>query len=287
MESLKREFLELLDKDVEFRYAVAGYLGLSEILKRLDAIAGEQTRLAEEQINLRKEQARLAEEQTKIWNEIRALREEQTKIWVEIERFREEQTKTWENITKIWEEIKALREEQVRLREEQTKIWGEISRFREEQAKTWVEIERLREEQIRLREDMRVGFESMRRHIDALGARWGIVSESTFRDGLRGILEREFGFKIEKWIKHDEDGFVFGYPSIIDIDVAIHDERVILIEIKSHVDKRDVYDLKRKSEFYRSAEGREPYRLIIVTPYADEEALEAARKLKIEIYTKV
>jgi len=249
---LKREFLELLDRDIEFRYAVAGYLGLSEILKRLDV-------LAEEQVKLREEQTRLSGEQTKIWEEIRALREEQTKIWGEISRFREEQTKTWE----------------------------EIRSLREEQAKTWVEIERLREEQIRLREDMRVGFESMRRHIDALGARWGIVSESTFRDGLRGILEREFGFKIEKWIKHDEDGFVFGYPSIIDIDVAIHDERVILIEIKSHVDKRDVYDLKRKSEFYRSAEGREPYRLIIVTPYADEEALEAARKLKIEIYTKV
>jgi len=41
LESLKREFLELLEKDVEFRYAVAGYLGLSEVLKRLDTIAEE------------------------------------------------------------------------------------------------------------------------------------------------------------------------------------------------------------------------------------------------------
>jgi len=101
LESLKKEFLELLDKDIEFRYAVAGYLGLSEILKRLDTLV--------------KEQTRLAEEQAKTWEEIRSLREEQTKIWME--------------------------------------------------------IERLREEQIRLREDMRAGFESMMRHIDALGAR--------------------------------------------------------------------------------------------------------------------
>ncbi|MEM3590790.1 MAG: DUF3782 domain-containing protein [Candidatus Bathyarchaeia archaeon] len=200
MESLKREFLELLDKDIEFRYAVAGYLGLSEILKRLDTLVEEQTRLAEEQ--------------AKTWNEIAKLREEQAKIW--------------EGITKVWEEIKALREEQVRLREEQT-------RLREEQTKVWNEIAKLREEQIRLREDMRAGFESMRRHIDALGARWGIVSESAFKNGLRGILEREFGFKVEKWIKHDEEGFVFGYPSTIDIDVAIHDERAILIEVKSHI----------------------------------------------------
>ncbi|WP_440059595.1 hypothetical protein ACSU1N_00075 [Thermogladius sp. 4427co] len=33
---LKKEFLELLESDKEFRYAVAGYLGLSEILKRLE-----------------------------------------------------------------------------------------------------------------------------------------------------------------------------------------------------------------------------------------------------------
>ena len=36
MQPLKREFLELLEKDREFRYAVAGYLGLDEVLKRLD-----------------------------------------------------------------------------------------------------------------------------------------------------------------------------------------------------------------------------------------------------------
>ena len=35
---LKRRLLELLDKDEEFRYAVAGRLGLSEILKRLDKL---------------------------------------------------------------------------------------------------------------------------------------------------------------------------------------------------------------------------------------------------------
>ena len=52
MEALKKEVLELLDRDLGFRYAVAGYLGLSEILKRLDALAGEQVRLREEQAKL-------------------------------------------------------------------------------------------------------------------------------------------------------------------------------------------------------------------------------------------
>ena len=59
---LKSEILRLLKEDEEFRYAVAGLLGLSEILKRLDA-------LTEEQVSLRKEQ-------TKIWEELRLLRED-------------------------------------------------------------------------------------------------------------------------------------------------------------------------------------------------------------------
>jgi len=101
MESLKREILELLDKDLEFRYAVAGYLGLSEVLKRLDAIA-------EEQKNLREEQVKLREEQTKIWREIASIREEQKNL-------REEQVK-------LREEQKNLREEQVRLREDFNKL---------------------------------------------------------------------------------------------------------------------------------------------------------------------
>jgi hypothetical protein len=292
METLKREFLNLLDKDVEFRYAVAGYLGLSEILKRLDA-------LAEEQIRLR-------EEQTKIWMEIGKLREEQTRLAEEQVRLREEQTKIWDEIAKVWEEIKALREEQTRLREDMIAGFKrhdeEIAKLREDMIAGFrrhdEEIARLREDMIagfkrhdeeiaKLREDMIEGFRLLRRHIDALGARWGIVSEEAFREGLRGLLKRDFGFRVEKWIKRDEQGFVYGYPSDVDIDVAVHDGKIILIEVKSHIDNEDVYNFRRKCEFYRIMEGREPERRIIVTPYADEEALKTAEKLGIEVYTKI
>jgi len=44
-EKLRCEFIELLEKDVEFRYIVAGYLGLSEILKRLDRLEEEQEKI--------------------------------------------------------------------------------------------------------------------------------------------------------------------------------------------------------------------------------------------------
>jgi len=61
---LKRQFLKLLEEDEEFRYAVAGRLGILEVLKRLDAIA-------EEQKNINKRIEKIWEEIDKIWKEIK------------------------------------------------------------------------------------------------------------------------------------------------------------------------------------------------------------------------
>ncbi|MGB9727143.1 MAG: hypothetical protein ACPLZF_01925 [Nitrososphaeria archaeon] len=73
-EKLKREFIELLEKDTEFRYIVAGFLGLSEILKRLD--------------RLEEGQNRLWESQNRLWEEVKSLREEENRLWREVNRMR-------------------------------------------------------------------------------------------------------------------------------------------------------------------------------------------------------
>ena len=274
MEPLKKQFLELLDKDLEFRYAVAGYLGLSEILKRLDS-------LSEEQVKLR-------EEQTKIWHEIQSLREEQiklreeqTRIWEEIAKFREEQTK-------IWQEIKVLREEQARFREEQTKIWQEIAKLREDMMKGFERYDKILEkhgaEIAKLREDMTTGFELLRRHVDALGARWGLLAEESFRKGLKSIVEEYFGGTVKKWSHHDSEGYVHGHPSIIDIDLVIRDQEHILVEVKSSVSRGDISELWRIGKLYEKIEEIKP-KLAIISPYIDEKAKKLAEKLKIKIYT--
>ncbi|MBS7635243.1 DUF3782 domain-containing protein [Candidatus Bathyarchaeota archaeon] len=214
LEDLKTRIFTLLREDEEFRYAVAGMLGLEEILRRLD-----------------KHEAELVK----------------------------------------------LREDMNKLREDMLLGFKRHDVMFEKQA----------EEIAKLREDMIAGFKLLSRHIDALGARWGMLSESAFREGLKGIVEEEFGLKIEKWVRYDQKGYVFGYPGDVDIDVALHDERVILVEVKSHVGREDVYVFKKKADFYESVEGRKPARLIIVTPYADEDALDMAKRLHIEVYTKV
>ncbi len=249
-ENLKSRILKLLKEDEEFRYAVAGLIGLEEILKRLD----------------RNEQ------------EIVRLREDMTKMF---EKHEERFARIEEEIRRIWQEIERLREDMNKGFERHEK---EIARLREDMMKGF---ERHDREIARLREDMIRGFELVNRHISALGARWGIMAEDAFREGLRGILEKELGLKVERWTTRDDEGFVYGYESEIEVDVAIKDGKTMLIEISSSVDQSKVAAFVRKARLYEKRTGVKPDRLIMVTPYAEEKALEAAKEMGVEIYTNV
>ena len=225
MRELKSEILRLLKEDEEFRYAVAGLIGLEEVLRRLDRHEAELVRL------------------------------------------REDLNRGFERHDR---ELAKLREDMSR----------GFKRHDEELA-------RLREDLNKLREDMNEGFRLLRRHIDALGARWGILAEEAFREGLRGILSEELGLEVERWVGYDEEGLVYGHPSTVEVDVAIKDGRVVLVEVSSHVRASDVAAFVRKAELYARRTGRKPDRLVMVTPFAEEEALKSARELGVEIYTRV
>ena len=140
----------MLKEDEEFRYAVAGLIGLEEILKRLDRHEAQLVKLREDMNKLREDMNR---------------------------------------------GFKRYDEELTRLREDMNKGF-----------------ERYDEELARLREDMNRGFELLRRHIDALGARWGLLAEESFRAGMVGVVERYFGGRVERWTHYNEEGFVFWLP---------------------------------------------------------------------------
>jgi hypothetical protein len=173
-------------------------------------------------------------------------------------------------------------------------ILKRLDRHEDEVRRIWQEIEKLREDMNRLREDMMKGFELMDKRItrlenliSAIGARWGIMAEDAFRGGLRGILEKEFGVKVMRWITIDEEGIVYGFKSVIEVDIAIKDGKTVLIEISSSVDRSKIAAFLRMAQLYERKMGIKPDRLIMVTPYADENAIEAAKEVNVEIYTKV
>ena len=286
LRDLKSKIFTLLKEDEEFRYAVAGMLGLEEILKRLDRHEAELVRLREDMnAGFKRHDEEITRLREDMINGFRRHDEE-------IARLREDMNAGFkrhdEEITRLREDMKSgfERHDKILMRHE-----AELVRLREDMNAGFKRhdeiLMRHEAELVKLREDMNRGFELLRRHIDALGARWGMLSEQAFREGLKGLIEKEFGLRVEKWVRRDDEGYVFGYPSDVDVDVAVRNGRVILVEVKSHARKGDVYVFKRKAEFYEMTEGRKPARLIIVTPYADEDALEAARNLQVEVYTKL
>jgi hypothetical protein len=155
-----------------------------------------------------------------------------------------------------------------------------VKSLREGQNKLWEEI-------AKLREDMKNGFELVERHINALGTRWGMMTEDAFRNSLKGLLEKSFRVRVEKWSDFDEEGFVYEHPSSVEVDVVVRDQEMILIEVTSHTRRSDVVLFRRKAMFYERRTRRKPSRLVIVTPYVDEDALELSKKLGVEVYTKV
>jgi Uncharacterized conserved protein containing a coiled-coil domain len=102
--------------------------------------------------------------------------------------------------------------------------------------------------------------------LDALGARWGLVNEDAFREGIRTLL-KEAGYVIERWVWDDKEGSVYGHPSIVDLDVVIKDKILIIIEITSSMKRGEHIFLKKKVELYERVTGRKPSKIIIVTPY--------------------
>ena len=132
--------------------------------------------------------------------------------------------------------------------------------------------------------DMQVA--NLERTVHAIGARWGIQSESSFREALSGILG-DLGFEVESYIRHDTEGNVHGHPTQVEIDVVIRDGILMLIEIKSSMSRSEVYTFERIVEFYEAEENRIVDRKLIICPFFKPGVIDVAEKLGIEAFTDV
>jgi len=230
-EKLKKEFIELLERDRDFRYTVAGYLGLSEILKRLD--------------RLEEGQNRLWEAQAKLWEEVKGLREDQKKLW-------ENQNRLWEGQAKLWEEVRSLREgqnklwEEVRsLREGQNRLWEEVKSLREGQNRLWEGQNRLWDEVRRMRKYMVSGFRDLK-------ASLGVAFEDHAASFLELMLE-EMGYagaKVEKkFFVHDgeivEVNLFCERPLVVgEATVSVKDAREAEAEVEKLLKRAKVVEEK-------------------------------------------
>jgi hypothetical protein len=246
---LQAELPELLKQDTGFRRWL-------EQLIRETAVTPESfdarfDRILEEFATDRAEQRRRWDEQNRKWDEQNRKWDEQNRKW-------DEQNRKWEE----WiQEFKIYREEQERRWEAQNHINSEL-------------IAEIR--QTRSRQEQGIG---------ALGARWGIASEESFRAALKGILEQSFGVEVLHINDFDDEGMVFGVPDQVEIDVIIRNGELILCELKSSMSKSDMYIFDRKVRYYEQRHQRQAQRKIVISPMVISTARAVAERLGIEVFT--
>ncbi|MCS7032211.1 MAG: DUF3782 domain-containing protein, partial [Gloeomargarita sp. SKYG116] len=117
------------------------------------------------------------------------------------------------------------------------RLLDELRRDREEQNRKWAEQNRKWDENQKTINRMLTAIENLsRKHdstIGALGARWGLHAEESFRAALKGILEDLFAVQVLHVVELDEQGEVFGRPEQIELDAVIKNGLLVLCEIKS------------------------------------------------------
>ncbi|MGC8951770.1 PD-(D/E)XK nuclease family protein [Chloroflexus sp.] len=210
-------------------------------------------------------------------------------ILEELRRDREEQSRRWAEQMRLWEEQNRRWEEQDRRWDEQVRLWDEQNRKWEEQNRRWEEQDRRWEENQREIRELIQGMKVLDRRFDstigALGARWGLSSEQSFRSALRGILTDFFPLEVIHVNEYDDSGEVFGRPEQIELDLIIKNGVLLICEIKSSMSKADMYLFERKARWYQQRHGRTAQQLIVISPMVDPAARKVAERLGIVVYS--
>ncbi|MCS7212840.1 MAG: DUF3782 domain-containing protein [Candidatus Calescibacterium sp.] len=218
------------------------------------------------------------------------LSEELKKLRIDSEKRFEETTK---RNAELSEELKKLRIDSEKRFEEHSKILQEqnkrieelnleLKKHREQSEKRFEEHSKVIQEMLR---EIKYLHRKYDVDIGAIGSRWGIKAESSFRNAIKGILEEDFPVKVERYIAFDDSGDVFGKPQQVELDIILKDGKTILGEIKSSISIGDVSALKRKIDFYENKEGKKVDRVIIISPMVDKKALELAKEFGFKVYT--
>jgi len=212
--------------------------------------------------------------------ELRREREAQNKKWAEnqaaLRLYQDEQNKKWaENQAAL----RLYQDEQNKRFDEQNKKWAEnqaaLRLYQDEQNKKWAENQEAIRQLIR-KYDSTIG---------ALGARWGLHSEQSFRNALKGILEESFGVEVQNITEFDDEGYVFGSPDQVELDLIIKNGSLIICEIKSSMSRSDMYTFNRKVAFYEQRHQVKAARKLVISPMVDKYAQGVAAKLAIEVYS--
>jgi hypothetical protein len=315
-EELKNVLLELMSEDADFRREISVRLLREELVTRSyldESLIKLSKQFDDKLLELRRE---IAEEnkamRAEFWEEMRKLREEMARenqamraeFWEEIRKLREElnaqvlalrkdgeamRAEFWEEIRKLREELNAqvlaLRKDGEAMRAE---FWEEIRKLREEMAREnqamraefWREMNKFREE---FTESLKQFERSFNIRLSIVGNRWGINAEMAFKEGMKTIVEKEFGWKVTKWRYEGILSDIHPKRDKYEIDVVISDSEVILVEIKGSASEADVIKFYDNVRAYERVNGVKAKRKVLIVALAYPDARLEAQKYGIEL----
>ena len=184
-----------------------------------------------------------------------------TDLTVHVERLAAAQERTEEKVERL-----AAAQEQLAAAQERTE---------EKVERLAVAQEQLAAAQERTEYEIRDLKTSLSNQIAALGSRWGIYNEGTFRSTIFGVLKEVEGMTVEEG--------VYGGRQV---DVIIRNGEHILLEITSRMHAKDIDKLYQSADDYEVQEGVRP-KLMVATSYISPKLMQKIMGLsrQIEIFS--
>jgi hypothetical protein len=259
------------------------HAGIERVLHEIATDRETQTRRWAQQKQLWDNQAVRWNEEAERWKEQNDRWNEQAERWKEQNDRWNEQAERWKAQNDRWNEEAVRWKEQAEHWSKQDLRWAqEDQRWEELAADRKAQDERIDQRFERLEGDL----QQIKLSIGALGARWGLSAEESFRSALAGILTESYGVTVQNVSFQDSDGKVFGRPDQVEMDIVVTNGICMAIEIKSSVDKQAIYLFDRKVQAYSEREGRTVNRKIVISPMVDSRAFRVAKELGIEVFTR-
>lgn len=262
---------------------------LSDVFVRKDEwqrVVDALERLAEGQLSLQRsteELQRTTRELQQTLQEVLRQQAEHSRILQEHSRTLEEHTRILQEHSRTLQEHTRILEEHSRILQEHTHILEEHTRILQEHSEMLIELRKGQERHEQLLQEHGRLIARLDARIGALGRRWGMESEATFREAMYKLLA-PLGYVVERFLVRDEEGIVFGRPDQVEIDLLIRDGEVIAVEMRASVSKSDVAVFLRKLEFLERVFKRTVTKAVIISPFIDDDARRFAEEMGIEVY---
>ncbi len=198
-------------------------------------------------------------------------------------RLLQEHSRILQEHSEILQEHSRILQEHSQILQEHSRILQEHSEILKQHSELLIELREGQRRHDQMLDDQRRAIWRLEARIGALGRRWGMESEATFREAMYRLLT-PLGYAVERFIVQDDEGIVFGRPDQVEIDLLIRNDEVIAAEIRASVSKSDVAVFLRKLKFAEQVLKRTVTKKVIISPFVDDNALRFAQEAGIEVY---